>query len=520
MSKSADRVTSWEREHSEVNAILAALNRSPLMARLFSYVCEKYFAGEGAELTQAKIAAEVFNRSETFDRTRDSIARVEIHRLRKKLKQYYQSEGKDHPVQIEILPGCYAPVFRYMQGDVDDTPENGSDAREKPCELETVTITPALDSGQNVALTTGRARARWLYLLLALPVLVLAYYGFQHQNRRTRAPSTPRAATPPPALAPDNDAIRLLCGYQGPTHIGRLGRVWSADRFFHGGGTWQTLPGFIRRASDPFLFRTMRTGDFSYDIPVRPGVYELHLYFVETNYGEEQGGGENSRTFAVLLNGATLLQNFDPICDADGPRIADERVFKDVQPARDGKVHIVFQSRRGQPMINAIELVPGIPHRQLPVRIATQLNSYTDHLGQVWSPDNYYLGGQMFDGKPPITNTADPMLYATERAGHFSYAIPVDSSGTYTANLYFAETYFGPGASGTGGVGSRVFNVMCNGVVLLDHFDMFREVGTAHALEKSFHHLKPTAQGKLNFTFEPVANYASVFGLEVLDETK
>ncbi len=365
----------------------------------------------------------------------------------------------------------------------------------------------------------------WWYSGFGLAAALAIFLVFRtvQTYTRTSAPSSttsaPLAVTPPPPGMDESGGIRVLCGYDGPPHISRLGEVWGPDKYFNGGRPWPARRGFIRRASDPFLFRNTRTGEFSYDIPVKPGVYELHLYFVETEYGEEMGGGENNRTFLVRLNGATLIQTFDPIADAGGLRIADERVFKDVEPALDGKVHFSVESQRGQPMINAIELVPGIRHKQLPIRLVTQVNSYTDHLGQIWAPDNYYLGGQLFGGKPLVGGTPDPVMFTTERAGNFSYALPVDIRGAYTVTLYFAETYFGPGASGVGGVGSRVFNVTCNGVMLLEHFDIFKEAGNLREVVKTFHHLKPNAQGKLLFEFEPEANYASVFAIEVLDES-
>jgi hypothetical protein len=39
-------------------------------------------------------------------------------------------------------------------------------------------------------------------------------------------------------------------------------------------------------------------------------------------------------------------------------------------------------------------------------------------------------------------------------------------------------------------------------------------------LTKTFYHLKPSPQGKLNITFEPIANNATVSGIEVLDESQ
>jgi hypothetical protein len=88
--------------------------------------------------------------------------------------------------------------------------------------------------------------------------------------------------------------------------------------------------------------------------------------------------------------------------------------------------------------------------------------------------------------------------------------------GTYTLVLHFAEFYFTSAASGTNG---RLFKVMCNGQMLLDNFDIFREGGNLHEVTKTFRHLKPSAQGKLNLTFEPIVNNATVSGIEVLDES-
>jgi hypothetical protein len=65
-----------------------------------------------------------------------------------------------------------------------------------------------------------------------------------------------------------------------------------------------------------------------------------------------------------------------------------------------------------------------------------------------------------------------------------------------------------------------VFRVLCNGNTLLDNLDIYKEVGSLRALTKTFYHLKPSPQGKLNITFEPIANNATVSGIEVLDESQ
>jgi len=95
----------------------------------------------------------------------------------------------------------------------------------------------------------------------------------------------------------------------------------------------------------------------------------------------------------------------------------------------------------------------------------------------------------------------------------------VDARGRYTVVLHFAEFYFGPQLPGGGGIGSRVFHVFCNGQTLLRDFDIYKEAGSQKVVNKTFAHIRPSAQGKINLTFEPVANNATVSAIEVLDES-
>jgi hypothetical protein len=55
---------------------------------------------------------------------------------------------------------------------------------------------------------------------------------------------------------------------------------------------------------------------------------------------------------------------------------------------------------------------------------------------------------------------------------------------------------------------------------LLDNFDIFKEAGSQHALTKTFYHLRPSPAGKLDLTFEPIENYATVSAIEVIDESE
>ena len=103
----------FELERSEVQALLASgiFNRAPNLVQILTYICSKYFDGLRDEIKEYNIAVEALGRPADFDQKRDSIVRVEAHRLRKRLREYYEKEGAGHLVRIEIPSGQYAPRF-------------------------------------------------------------------------------------------------------------------------------------------------------------------------------------------------------------------------------------------------------------------------------------------------------------------------------------------------------------------------------------------------------------------------
>lgn len=154
-----------------------------------------------------------------------------------------------------------------------------------------------------------------------------------------------------------------------------------------------------------------------------------------------------------------------------------------------------------------------------PVRIVTRARNYTDRLGRIWGADRYFSRGSQVTRSEPVTNTADPDFFASERFGNFVYTIPV-AEGRYAVTLWFSETWFGPGQPGGGGAGSRLFDVYSNGIALLRNFDQFRAAGGAQrAIGRTFHGIVPNAQGKIVLSFVPVVNYACVNAIEVVDES-
>jgi len=485
----------------------ATFSKNPRLSSLLEYLCQRCFQGETGSIKEYSIATDVFGRPADFDQSTDAIVRVEMHRLRRKLKDFYANEGSDQPIEIVIHSGHYLPEFVVRQ-------RNEASEREER---------EAISAAKVAAVRPKRphtSRFKMWAVTGTAAFVVLVFIGWVAAGRLKSKPGVTIAASmgTPVSAVPSGDAVRILCGGTRSQYRDRQGNEWGEDAFATGGSAAESTAQWIYRTRNPQLFHSMRTGEFSYNIPLKPGVYELRLFFADTAYtpGPAMEGGENVRMFNVSLNGKVILRNFDIVADA-GPTTADIRVFKDVSPAADGYLHLAWSHVADMPLVNAIEIVPGIRGHLRPIRLVTQDNMFTDRSGVVWSPDDYFLGGRTIARYGTVAGPEDPQLYERERYGNFSYAIPV-AEGRYAVKLYFAETYFGPVGGGGGGVGSRLFDVYCNGTALLRRFDMFEEAGAQHQIIKTFHGLTPNAQGKLLLSFVPLVNYANLSAIEVLDE--
>ena len=505
---------STETQRAELQIVLQSqlFSRSPALARLLSYLCEKALAGESSNIKEFSVAVDVFGRDESFDQDSDSIVRVEANRLRKRLAEYYAGEGAAHSIRITIPVGKYVPVFEERESE--GLPEAA----------QGVLIPARLSRAESDRLI------RWLLpaalAAIAIAGLIMFLTRPQTPLRETSAPSAEQLMVSHPTVGlPVGEEVRILAGSSRP-YVDRSGKAWSADNYFTGGTSVRSPIQHIWRTQDPTIYRSSRQGDFIYDIPLKPGIYELRLHFAETFYGpEDAGGGESSRVMAVSANGKPLLTDFDVYADAEGGRTADVKVFTDVSPASDGLLHLGFSSAKGgRGMISAIEILPGTARRIRPVRIVARDVPYYSDDSTWWSSDVYFKGGQLAASQEPATATDDPELYETERWGHFSYAIPV-TPGRYMVVLHFIERRTSRSeaskadSSGGGQLSQgRVFNVFCNGKAIVQNLNIRNEAGENRPLIQKISSLESNAQGKLLLDFVPVNDYATVSAIEVVPQ--
>lgn len=532
-----------ELREQEVRAELDRLLTSPSFRtskrcrEFLGHIVEHTISGPTGGLKERSIGVELFRLPQDFDAGQHTIVRVTANEVRKKLAQHYLAEnGSHHAVRIAMPPGSYSAEFHWAAPVAEafsvDTLVAEPPAAEivAPSAETAVAAVPVVEAVETLPAEPGWMTPRAIAYAAAALVVVCALVAWRWRavDPSSVDAKSPLVTSPIPAVAGAVDNLRMIAGATAP-FVDRSGRTWGPDRFFTGGNELERPGERIFRTLDPDIYRHLRSGDFQYDIPLQPGNYELHLFFAETGLADfisTESSGEGQRLFRVFANGNPILTAFDVVADAAGANIADERVFRNISPAADGFLHLSFNSMRSTAMLSGIEVLPVSAGKVKPIRIrAGWTSSWQDSGGQEWHSDSYFLGGNALvrntnPAQMSYSSAPDMALYASERWGHFSYALPV-AEGRYRVTLKFCEGHYGKRNTGTGGNGSRVFDVFCNGVAILRNFDIMKEAGgEGQPIDRTFAAVRPNAQGKILLTFVPVVGMACVNGIEVAEDSR
>jgi hypothetical protein len=79
---------------------------------LLQYVTEQTIRGHAHELTEQHIGNALFHKPSDYSPLEDSSVRVHARQLRLKLHEYFNEDGRNEPLILEIPKGAYAPAFR------------------------------------------------------------------------------------------------------------------------------------------------------------------------------------------------------------------------------------------------------------------------------------------------------------------------------------------------------------------------------------------------------------------------
>jgi len=85
---------------------------SPRMSRLLDYLVEQAILESVRDTSEYAIGIGVFDRDpQSYSTGEDPVVRVQVGRLRAKLKNYYATYGCNAKVKIVVPLGCYMPTF-------------------------------------------------------------------------------------------------------------------------------------------------------------------------------------------------------------------------------------------------------------------------------------------------------------------------------------------------------------------------------------------------------------------------
>ncbi|MGO9261997.1 MAG: hypothetical protein ACLQU1_37690 [Bryobacteraceae bacterium] len=96
-------------------ALSNSFRKAERCLRLLRHLTSLALAGRSGELREYSLGITVFERPASYDPGADPVVRLEARRLRLKLAEYYQQEGIDDPVIIDVPKGAYVPEFRFRR---------------------------------------------------------------------------------------------------------------------------------------------------------------------------------------------------------------------------------------------------------------------------------------------------------------------------------------------------------------------------------------------------------------------
>lgn len=102
-----------EQSQRQMQRILhsATFRNAHTLQRLLEFLVTQAYGPDAEALKEYTIGVGVLSKPQDFDPKTDPIVRVQTHRLRQKLQEYYEIEGRHDPIVIAIPKGHYLPAF-------------------------------------------------------------------------------------------------------------------------------------------------------------------------------------------------------------------------------------------------------------------------------------------------------------------------------------------------------------------------------------------------------------------------
>jgi TolB-like protein len=165
-TRAAAQSPSQEAIRADLKSLLSSniFSSATRSSRFLQYVVEETLAGKQEAIKESVLGSEVFDRVRDFDPRIDAIVRVEATKLRSRLEQYYQGEGTQASVEIEIPKGTYVPRFSVRSTESATTDSAAAADQIAPGQIS---AEPEPASSRRFGLTSGIAFAALVAVLVA-----------------------------------------------------------------------------------------------------------------------------------------------------------------------------------------------------------------------------------------------------------------------------------------------------------------------------------------------------------------
>jgi hypothetical protein len=159
-------------------AASSQLKRATRLRDLVLFVGRRHLKEGCDQIHEQQIGVEVFGRPASYDTNVDNIVRANVSELRKRIDAYFEGEGRDETLIMEIPRGSYVPVFRYRPAAHEIAPE----PPEGPAAAQTIGTSPSLSNTRSFSIRRGWSRSGFAASLVIL-ILSSACFGLWVQNR-------------------------------------------------------------------------------------------------------------------------------------------------------------------------------------------------------------------------------------------------------------------------------------------------------------------------------------------------
>ncbi|WP_263358354.1 hypothetical protein [Acidicapsa ligni] len=105
-------------------AASGSLGRSRLLTDFLLYIVDRHIHDRTDEITEQQIGILVFGRAEGYDANDDNIVRSYARNLRKRIGEYFATEGKEESLRLEIPRGGYTPSFSVVRSEPESPTKN------------------------------------------------------------------------------------------------------------------------------------------------------------------------------------------------------------------------------------------------------------------------------------------------------------------------------------------------------------------------------------------------------------